>query len=110
MMKMMRIQINVNKKVIKMNKMNYMIGKKIMGCTASGPIAGKVIETISPQYPGEEISHKVTCIESYEGWLDEGQYVEFDEVNWDLILIEWNKILTAKTNIQNILKLYRNHF
>ncbi len=83
--------------------MKDMKSKWIMGCTESGPIAGKVIESISPQYPGQEISHKVSWIEDYEGWLDEGHYVEFDKNKWNCILNEWNKILIAKANIEHIL-------
>ena len=50
-----------------------MKSKWIMGIENGKPVAGKVIDTISPQYPGQEISHRVSWIENYEGWLDEGQ-------------------------------------
>lgn len=77
---------------------------KIMGFTERGPIAGKVVEVISPQYPGQKVSYKVACIDGHEGWLDEGDFVEFDQNKWIAIVGEWNIILDAKANIQNILK------
>lgn len=83
--------------------MKDMKSKWIMGCTESGPIAGKVLESISPQYPGQNVSHKVSWIEDYEGWLDEGHYIEFNQNKWNDILNEWNKILIAKANIERIL-------
>ena len=70
-----------------------MKSKWIMGMENGKPVAGKVVDTISPQYPGQNMSHKVTLIENYEGWLDEGQYIEFDWKKWAYILNEWNKIL-----------------
>ena len=82
-----------------------MIGKWIMGCNADSPVAGKVIGTCQQQYPNEEVSYKVSCIEGSEGWLDEGQYIEFDQNKWNYILGEWNKILVAKENIKSILRL-----
>lgn len=77
---------------------------KIMGFTESGPIAGKVVEVFSPQYPGQKVSYRVTCIEGYEGLLDEGDFIQFDQNKWDYILKEWRKILEARKNIQNTLK------
>ena len=83
--------------------MKDMKSKWIMGCTESGPIAGKVMESISPQYIGQKVSHRVSWIEGYEGWLDEGHYVEFDHDIWNYILVVWNRVLTAKAEIENIL-------
>ena len=49
------------------------------------------------------MSHIVSWIEGYEGWLDEGHYVEFDHDIWNYILVVWNRVLTAKAEIENIL-------
>ena len=76
-----------------------------MGCDSDGPIAGKVIEVCQPQYPGQGVSYKVSWIEGYEGWLNEGKYIEFDQNGWNYILNEWNKILIARENIRNMMKL-----
>lgn len=74
---------------------------KIMGFAGNGPIAGKVVEVVTPQYPGERVSYKVACIEGYEGWLDEGTFIEFNENKWNYIIGEWNKILEARKNIRD---------
>ena len=34
--------------------------------------------------------------------------IEYDKNKWNVILNEWNKILIAKQNIQNILGLFMN--
>ena len=80
------------------------INDKIMGCDNDGPIAGKVIDIISPQYPGQEVSYKVSWLEGYEGWLAESHYTIFDQDKWNYILKQWNIILEAKENIKDVLR------
>ena len=81
--------------------MNNMREKKIMGFT-DRPIAGKVSDIIPPQYPGEVVSYRVTCIEDYEGSLEEGNFTDFDQDKWTSVLIEWNKIMRLNVEIQKM--------
>ena len=80
---------------------------KIIGFTEHGPIAGKVIRRVSAQYPGQNVSYFTEGIDGYEGWIDEGSYIEFDQKKWDYIVNEWNKILEARKNIQDILNIQK---